>query len=293
MPTVSIVIPNLDSPWIGATIEALAREGAPGEDIEVVVVGRDGPGLVPRNGAIRFIESPSRLNPGEARNAGVAAARGELILFTDADCSPQRGWVTALRRALATSQIAGGAVTFSHNDRGTSRWALADNIASFHELLTDRPAESISKGPIGSLNLALHRSAWDTVGPFDPSLPTSEDHDWVLRARALGITTAFVPGAVVEHAPVRRSRADLVAHATWYGNHFHTFRARHAGVFDAGPTWKSRRRFAAAAPLKAITGSLGVFFRHPQLRSCWRAFPGVLAFRRAWYRAIADTWPSS
>jgi GT2 family glycosyltransferase len=292
-PGVSVLIPDLDSPLVDRTLAALAGQGAPGPGVEVVVVGRDAPGKVPRDGAIRFVETAERLNPAAARNRAVAAARGTRLLFVDADCRPAPGWVAALAAALDRSPVAGGAVDFPRFRRGGNRWALADNIASFHELLPDRPAETDSRRPLGSLNLAVRRDAWEKVGPFDEELPTSEDHDWVLRARRLDLATAFVPAALVEHAAVRTSRRALVEHATWYGAHFHAFRARHPEAFATGPTWASRRRLAWAAPVKAVTGSLALFLHHPSLAGCLPALPGVIAFRRAWYRSVLASWPVS
>jgi GT2 family glycosyltransferase len=289
-PTLSILIPNLDSPLVDRTLAALAAEGAPGPGIEVLVVGRDAPGLVPRDAAIRFLETAERLSPAAARNRAVAAAQGDRFLFTDADCRPLPGWIEKLSAALDEAPVAGGGVTFPRDPEATSVWALADNIASFHDLLTDRRAERDTRGAIGSLNLAVRREAWEAVGPFDETLPTSEDFDWILRARRAGLATAFVPDAVVEHAAVRRSREDLEKHATWYGRHFHRFRTLHPGVFDRGPTWRSKAVLRAATPLKAVTGALAIFRKHPELRGCWRAFPGVVAFRRAWYRAVVEGW---
>ncbi len=261
------------------------------------MVGRDAPGLVPRGGegdesgehAVRFLETAERLNPAAARNRGVAAARGERILFTDADCRPLPRWAERLAAALDAAPVAGGAVTFRLDG---DRWALADNVASFHELLADRPAEADTAGPLGSLNLAVTRDAWQQVGPFDEELTTSEDFDWVLRARAAGLATAFVPGAVVEHADVRDGRAAVEAHAAWYGAHFHAFRRRHPHAFGTGPTWRWRWLLRLAAPLKARLAARAVFRGHPRLAgSRARALPGVVAFKRAWYRAVLDSWP--
>lgn len=290
----SIILPNLDCPLIGRALAALAGQGAPGGGVEVLVVGRDTPGLVPRDGAgrgLRFLETAERLNPAAARNRAVAEARGDRLLFLDADCRPLPGWLESLLRALDTAAIAGGAVTFPTDPAETSVWALADNIASFHELLADRPAEPATTRPLGSLNLAVRREAWEKVGPFDETLPTSEDHDWILRARALGIATAFEPRAVVEHAAVRADRAALEAHAAWYGRHFHRFRTRHPEAFAQGPTWQSPALLAATAPVKAWTGAAKIFLEHPALRPFWRrTLPAVAAFRRAWYRAVLEGW---
>ncbi|HEX5759000.1 MAG TPA: glycosyltransferase [Thermoanaerobaculia bacterium] len=283
--TRSVIVPCLDSPYVSGTLEGLRAQGS---DVEVVVVGRDAHGLVPRDGRVRFLETARPMVPAAARNLGVAEARGERIFFVDADCRPLPGWLAALDSALERVPVAGGAVVFP---RGGSRWALADNIASFHELLPDRPAEDDTRRPLGSLNLACTRAAWEAVGPFDEGLTTSEDHDWVLRARRAGLATAFVPAARVEHAAVRASRAELEAHAAWYGAHFHRFRARHPEAFGTGPTWRSRERLARAAPVNALASSLALFLRHPSLLPALRALPAVVAFRRAWYRAVLESWP--
>jgi hypothetical protein len=43
-----------------------------------------------------------------------------------------------------------------------------------------------------------------------------------------------------------------------------------------------------------VTGSVALFLRHRQaLAGCLPALPGVIAFRRAWYRSVLASWPPS
>lgn len=286
----SIVIPNLDSPLVGQTLAALQSQSLDPESLQILVVGRDAPGRVPRDGSVRFIKSEQPLGAGAARNLGVQAADSQKILFTDADCRPAADWAEQLVGALDHSPVAGGSVRFSLTG---NRWAVADNIASFHELLADRTAGSDGTQPVGSLNLGVQRQAWDQVGPFDEDLITSEDYDWILRARAQDLEVYFEPAAVVEHADVRADRQALERHAAWYGRHFNAFCGKHPGVFASGPTWRSRRRLAATRLPKSWISSLQIFLDHPQLRPAWRALPGVVAFKMAWYRTILDHWQDS
>ncbi|MDH3744919.1 MAG: glycosyltransferase [Acidobacteriota bacterium] len=285
-PPISIIIPNLDCPLVGHAIEAVQAQ-TNGLNAEIVVVGRDRPGSVPRDGTVRFVESETALSPAAARNLGVEKAGGKILLFTDADCTPLPGWLECLIAAVERAPVAGGAVSF---DLEANRWAVADNIASFHDLLADRVAENDTAVPVGTLNLGLTRRAWEEVGRFDESLVTSEDFDWFLRARASGLRVAFEPRALVEHAAVRSTRGELEGHAAWYGKHFPAFRRRHPGVFDNGPTWRRRWLFRAAAPFKARLSAEAIFKRHPQLEDARFAFPGVVLFKRAWYRAVAAAW---
>ncbi len=117
---ISIIIPDLDSPLVDRALAALRDQGAPGDGIEVLVVGSDAQRLVPRDGTLRFLETAERLNPAAARNRGVAAAHGARLLFTDADCRPAAGWVRQLAAALDATPVAGGAVTFPRPGRGAA-----------------------------------------------------------------------------------------------------------------------------------------------------------------------------
>ncbi|MFQ5525936.1 MAG: glycosyltransferase family 2 protein [Thermoanaerobaculia bacterium] len=285
----SIVVPNLDCPLAGETVAALEAGVQPGR-YEIIVVGRDAQGVVPALEGVRLVESETRLSPGAARNLGVEHSSGELILFTDADCTPHPDWALHLANALDDSEIVGGSVDF---DLDGNRWAVADNIASFHGLLQDRAAERATRHALGSLNLGVRRTAWERLGGFDETMVTSEDHDWFFRALDAGIDCAFEPRACVTHAPIRASRKDLVDHAAWYGRHFNEFRRKHPGVFDRGFTWKSAARLRLFAPMKAWVSAISIFLNHRSLRPAVGVLPRVALFRKIWYRTVAEHWTSA
>ena len=66
-----------------------------------------------------------------AANHGVAAASGDLLLFTDDDCLPGERWTECLSTALQWSEIVAGAITSPHGNR----FILVHNVAQFHPFL--------------------------------------------------------------------------------------------------------------------------------------------------------------
>ncbi|HKF43747.1 MAG TPA: glycosyltransferase family 2 protein [Thermoanaerobaculia bacterium] len=88
MPTVSVVVPaHQASRVLPPCLDALARSELRPSEVIVVDDGpsTDGTGEVARARGARVVETPRRLGPGGARNAGVAAAAGEVVVFVDAD----------------------------------------------------------------------------------------------------------------------------------------------------------------------------------------------------------------
>src|SRR5512139_3828680 len=98
---VSIIIPNLHSPVIGETLTSLERQTYQGA-FEVIVVGQDRYGLVKEREGVKHIVTPEPASPAKARNIGIQAAKGDILVFIDADCVAASDWLSCLLAPYAS-----------------------------------------------------------------------------------------------------------------------------------------------------------------------------------------------
>src|SRR5579862_7549706 len=98
----SIIIPTRERPDYLAVALASVMPQARAAGAEVIVVD-DAPGgsaaAVARDAGARYIALESSHGLNVARNAGVAAADGELLAFIDDDVEVDPGWLSALLAA--------------------------------------------------------------------------------------------------------------------------------------------------------------------------------------------------
>ena len=191
-------------PWLEAQLDALAgQEGA--EPWELVVADNgstDGsPEAVGHYGdrlpGWRVVDASARRGPGAARNAGVAAAVGDRILFCDADDVVSPGWLMAMAAALEDADVVAGVFDLGRLNGGDAGAVPA-------------PAATAQLGflPAGlASNLGVRRAAFDAVGGFDESFLVGEDIDCCWRLQLAGFRFAPADAAVVS----RREPATLGA----------------------------------------------------------------------------------
>jgi GT2 family glycosyltransferase len=234
-PTVSVVVPTYNRPaTLAACLGALAAQDFPRDRFEVVVVD-DGSAVPPRGIverltvrlSIRLVEQRNG-GPAAARNAGAAAARGAYLAFTDDDCLPDPGWLSALAAAAALhpDSALGGRVV---NALGEGLYAAASQtlIDFLYEYYNG--AEGDGRFFITS-NLAVPAARFGEVGGFDVRFPlaAAEDRDFCDRWRERGNEMVYAPAAVVRHAHHLTLRSFCRQHLN-YGrgaHHLHSARSR-------------------------------------------------------------------
>jgi GT2 family glycosyltransferase len=278
----SIVVPTLHSASLPATLTALAEQIGARTDVEIVVAGLDRDGHASRVPWVHFVSTERAVYPGAARNVGVGAARGERILFVDADCLPRPGWLEAMEVRLDGERCAvGGSVLLDARDY----WSRVDNVALFHEF---GPGWSPARRAyLASLNFAIHRSTFLEHHGFDGQLRSAEDLDFTVRLRRAGVPLYFEPAAIVEHRPSRRSALGVWRHHFTYGVNSARVRRRHPDALHAPFILRSRALMALLSPAIAGATTARIFLREPGVLPYWPTAPGVLLAKLAWCWSVA------
>ena len=205
-----------------------------------------------------------------ARNRGAAAARGELLLFTDADCAPIPGWIEALRIPFTDPEVAGAKGAYLTRQR--------DLVARFTQLeyedRYDRMAGSERIDFIDTYSAAYRRDIFLLNNGFDCSFLIDEDQEFSFRLAEKGYKLVFAPAAQVYHQH-NRTLAQYVRrkfrigmwkvrvtqqHPTQVANDSHTPEALKAQLLLA----------AAGLAALAVTAAVSLF-----TRSAW--WPGLIA----------------
>jgi GT2 family glycosyltransferase len=196
-PDISVVVPARNAvPTLGPLLDSLRRQTLADDRYEVVVVDNassDGTAAVARALGVRVVEEPLP-NRSRARNRGAAAARADLLAFTDADCLASAGWLEGYLACGDASPLRAGPVLVSTGE--------PPNLIERYEALWRFGQESwVAQGWAATANLCVARRAFDMVGGFDPAYRhIGEDVDFCVRARRAGQELGWCPEAVVSHA---------------------------------------------------------------------------------------------
>jgi glycosyltransferase involved in cell wall biosynthesis len=285
---VSVVIPTFErqEATLQALRSALAQTLPP---LEVIVVD-DGskipfrlpPGL-DGEGTVRVLRQEENRGAAAARNAGVAAAKGEWIAFLDSDdlwAKDKLARQTEYAAAHPGHGPACYATAFQRRDavrKGGNAALLprgADTVGAFASGCWFAP---------GSTAL-MRREVFAAVGPFDEELRRLEDLDWFLRFALAGGELKVAPfvGSLVRvggrPAPGPVEAASRALREKWSGG---------GGKPTLGS--RERRRLAAYLDLECAAANryAGNFWRAAAFLACsWIRVPRFGIALADWWRTV-------
>jgi glycosyltransferase involved in cell wall biosynthesis len=156
-----------------------------------------------------------------AKNQAIAAARGEILAFTDDDCYPQPDYLLALADVFETHDVGvvGGRVV--RHDPTDAKVSIRDS----DNPMSIEPCTFVRPGSVHGANLAVRREVLATIGGFDPLFGpgtrcvAAEDIELVARAVWAGWRARYDPAPVVSHHHGRKpgQEADRVRQGYDYG----------------------------------------------------------------------------
>jgi len=209
-PLASIIVPTRDrAAYLDVALRSIAEQarGIEGE-VELLVVD-DGGDPAARDVAVRHGAryerhlTPRGLNA--ARNTGVAATGGPLLVFVDDDVEVCAGWLEALlaaARGCPDHEVFGG--------------PIRARLEGFVLPMCGRESPPVTALDLGGAdtdaefawgaNMAVRRAALERIGAFDESLHLyGDEEEWQRRLHGAGGRVRYVAGARVDH---RRAAPD-------------------------------------------------------------------------------------
>jgi glycosyltransferase involved in cell wall biosynthesis len=216
---------------LGPAIERLLRQGAAAPPFELVIVDNNSTDqtravvedhLATANGRLRYIFEPQQ-GLSHARNAGIHAARTDIVAFTDDDVRVADDWVEVIWRAFAAHpdiDCLGGRII--------PEWPLPPPLW-LTRLHWVGPLALQDYGPepfvvdvdharcLAGANFAFRKRIFEKIGLFSPDFPRSEDTELMIRLWLSGARALYVPEMMV-FAAVQPERLDKAYHRQWHFN---------------------------------------------------------------------------
>jgi glycosyltransferase involved in cell wall biosynthesis len=191
-PLVSVVIPVFRAErFIGEALGSVLAQDY--EPVEVIVVDDGSPDRsaeIAESRGVRCVRRRENGGQAAARNTGVAATRGDLVSFLDADDLWQAGKLSAEVAHLV-----------AHPELGYVASMMQRELMEGADWPPGTPREWFEQPQPGTVASAalMRRSALEEVGAFDETYRHGSDTDWQARATDAGIRHAVLPDVFVRY----------------------------------------------------------------------------------------------
>ena len=184
-PTISVIIPTLnEEKYLPRCLNSLHEQRT---DLiyEIIIADSDSSDgtidIAKEFGNKVVIEHKRTISAG--RNAAIRASEGEIIVSTDADTEYPSHWLERIAKRFEDPKVVMvyGPAMPNPGESNFIENAFAEFLRWFAYLLYFLGVDFVA----GS-NLSIRKSAYDSVGGFNPDLVTGEDTDLVRKAHKAG-----------------------------------------------------------------------------------------------------------
>jgi glucosyl-dolichyl phosphate glucuronosyltransferase len=227
---VSVVLSTFNrAPLLGAALDRLLDQRSGAASYEVIVVDNnstDGTRALvtgrraASGGRLRYVFE-GRPGLSHARNAGIAAASGDVVAFTDDDVRVAADWVEAIAHtfdAYPDVDCLGGR-TLPVWPSDPPAWLTPLHWVGPLALQDygDEPfvVDARHARCLAGANVAFRRGVFSRIGLFSPEYPRSQDTEFMLRFWRAGGRALYVPAMMV-HAAVQAERLTKAYHRRWH-----------------------------------------------------------------------------
>ncbi|SFM53587.1 glycosyltransferase [Marinobacter zhejiangensis] len=151
-------------------------------------------------------------NIGELRNIGARNARGDVLIFNDADVLFTEDWRTEIVRVIdlldREKVVVGGSLDISDKSSKLSNsW--------FRPLLDNKWKNTPNY--VGTGHMILKRDLFFSSGGFDPLLVSGEDSDFCRKAKGVGAKILFIKELRTIHLGYPSSLKEFFNRECWHG----------------------------------------------------------------------------
>ena len=177
--SISVIIPAFNEErLLPGLLEALGRQSLPPLEVIVADAGsRDGTVALAEAAGAQVVPGGK---PAAGRNAGAAAAQGELLLFLDSDVQPPDDFIEKFIQEFDERSLDVATAGILPNSDSSADWLLAEAVNTYLELI------QLIAPHAGGYCILARRSLHEAIGGFDETLALAEDHNYVQRAARVG-----------------------------------------------------------------------------------------------------------
>lgn len=253
---ISVVIPSYNTEGaIAATLQQLFAQTTEAS-YEVIVVDcsdhEEVRSIVAQYPDARYEHRTTRFNPGEGRNIGATLARGELLIFLDADVQLAPGSLDRAWKHLQSGhEIFGGALELNTAIRADSA-AYLEHYFFNHEAQSLRPA--CERSNLSSALMCFKREVFLGAGGFK-DIPRMQDTELTERLRRAGHKLYFFPdvlGYQTQDAPLHKVLRKIYIN----GQNLYYIR------YQPNTTAAKKIAFFLLIPAISLAKAVRIIFRH-------------------------------